>query len=193
MWYKDEGHGSQTFAVESRDLKEWKPVKDPGVSKLYGEGPKVFRFKGSYWLIKDPNSGLDVYRSDDLTTWTYQGKILDKPGTRNSDGTIGKHADVVVCGGARAGSTGGGGTAAGGASGERAYIIYFTHPYTENAPERDGVSPLSNRHTAVQAAELEVMDGKLVCDRDKPFRLRITPPERQSERVQTPVAKQGKD
>jgi predicted GH43/DUF377 family glycosyl hydrolase len=157
MWYKDEGHGSKTLAVESRNLKDWKPVEDPGVSKLYGEGPKAFRFKGHYWLIKDPNSGLDVYRSANLDDWTYQGKILEKPGTRNSDGTIGKHADVVVCG-------------------DRAYIIYFTHPYTENAPERDGVLPYSNRHTAIQAAELKVVDGVLVCDRDKPFRLILSPP-----------------
>lgn len=158
MWYKDEGHDSKTYAVESRDLLDWKPVKDPGISKLYGEGPKAFQFQGSYWLIKDPNSGLDVYRSVDLENWAYQGKILDRPGRRNSDGTIGKHADVVVCG-------------------KRAFIIYFTHPYTEDAPERQGVSPLSNRHTALQAAELEVRDGKLVCDRDKPFRIRLTPPE----------------
>ncbi len=157
MWYKDEGHDSKTYAVESHDLKSWVPVKDPGISKLYGEGPKAFRFRDSYWLIKDPDSGLDVYRSEDLDSWTYQGKILEKPGTRNSDGTIGKHADVVVCG-------------------DRAYIIYFTHPYTENAPARNGISPLSNRHTALQAAELEVRDGKLVCDRDKPFRIRLTPP-----------------
>lgn len=157
MWYKDEGHGSRTLAVESRDLKTWAPVEDPGVSRLYGEGPKAFRFKGYYWLIKDPNSGLDVYRSADLGAWTYQGKILDKPGTRNSDGTIGKHADVVVCG-------------------ERAFIIYFTHPFTEQAVERDGVSPFSNRHTAIQAADLEVVDGRLVCDRDKPFRIALTPP-----------------
>ena len=156
MWYKDEGHGSKTYAAESRDLKEWAPVNDPGVSKLYGEGPKAFQFQGTYWLIKDPNSGLDVYRSADLENWTYQGKILDQPGTRNSDNTIGKHADVVVCG-------------------DRAYIIYFTHPYTEDAPERKGVSPLSNRHTALQAAELEVRDGKLVCDRDKKFRIRLNP------------------
>jgi sucrose-6-phosphate hydrolase SacC (GH32 family) len=54
-------------------------VEDPGVSKLYGEGPKVFRFHDRYWLIKDPDRGLDVYRSDDLETWTYQGKILDRP------------------------------------------------------------------------------------------------------------------
>lgn len=157
MWYKDEGHESKTCAVESRDLREWVAVKDPGVSKLYGEGPKAFRFQGSYWLIKDPNTGLDVYRSDDLENWAYQGKILDQPGSRNSDGTIGKHADVVVCG-------------------DRAYIIYFTHPYTEDAPPRQGISPLSNRHTALQAAELEVRDGRLVCDRDKKFRLRLTKP-----------------
>lgn len=157
MWYKDEGHDSKTFAVESHDLKDWRPVQDPGISKLYGEGPKAFQFRGHYWLIKDPNSGLDVYRSDDLETWSYQGKILDQPGTRNSDGTIGKHADVVVCD-------------------DRAFIIYFTHPYTEAAPERNGVSPLSNRHTAIQAAELEVVDGRLVCDRNRPFRIRLTPP-----------------
>lgn len=156
MWYKDEGHGSKTYAVQSRDLAHWVAVADPGVSTLYGEGPKAFRFGGHYWLIKDPNSGLDVYRSDDLDAWVYQGKILDKPGTRNSDATIGKHADVVVCG-------------------DRAYIIYFTHPYTEDAPERNGVSPLSNRHTAIQAAELEIRDGRLVCDRDKAFRIRLTP------------------
>jgi len=157
MWYKDEGHKSQTYAVESRDLEHWTPVEDPGVSKLYGEGPKAFFFKGHYWLIKDPDSGLDVYRSADLAAWTYQGKILDKPGTRNSDGTIGKHADVGVCG-------------------ERAYIIYFTHPFTQLAPERGGVWPLSNRHSAIQAAELEVIDGRLVCDRDKPFHMELTPP-----------------
>lgn len=156
MWYKDEGHDSKTYAVETHDLETWVPVTDPGVSKLYGEGPKAFHFQGSYWLIKDPNSGLDVYRSDDLDTWSYQGKILDRPGTRNSDGTIGKHADVVV-------------------SGDRAYIIYFTHPYTEDAPTRNGVSPLSNRHTALQAAELEVREGRLVCDRDRAFRIRLVP------------------
>jgi len=158
MWYKDEGHKSQTYAVESRDLKNWAPVPDPGVSKLYGEGPKAFHFQGAYWLIKDPDSGLDVYRSDNLDNWTYQGKILDRPGTRNSDATIGKHADVIVCG-------------------DRAYIIYFTHPYTQDAPQRNGVWPLSNRHSAIQAAELEVRDGKLICDRNKAFRIQLTPPQ----------------
>jgi len=157
MWYKDEGHRSETRAVESRDLKEWRPVEDPGVSKLYGEGPKVFRFGGTYWLLKDPAKGLDVYRSEDLETWTYQGKILDRPGPRNDDGAFGQHADVVVCG-------------------ERAYIFYFTHPYGQDFPLRDGVMPLPARRSSIQAAELEIRDGKLVCDRDKLFRIRLAPP-----------------
>lgn len=157
MWYKDEAHGSDTYAVESRDLRTWQPVPDPGVSHLYGEGPKVFRFGDHYWLIKDPDSGLDVYRSDDLETWSYQGKILERPGRRNDDGSIGKHCDVVVCGG-------------------RAYIIYFTHPYGQDYPEVDGVMPLPARRSSVQAAELAVEDGVLLCDRDRPFRIRLTPP-----------------
>ncbi|MBN1418492.1 MAG: DUF4965 domain-containing protein [Planctomycetes bacterium] len=157
MWYKDEGRRSETLAVESRDLIEWKAVDDPGVSKLYGEGPKVFRFAGRYWLIKDPNRGLDVYRSDDLDAWTYQGKILERPGRRNDDATIGKHADVVVCG-------------------DRAFIIYFTHPDGQDFPLRDGAMPLAARRSSLQAAELEVRDGVLSCDRDARFRIRLTPP-----------------
>lgn len=157
LWYKDEGHGSKTFAVDSRDLKDWRPADDPGVSSLYGEGPKVFAFGGHYWLIKDPDSGLDVYRSKDLSNWTYQGKILEKPGTRNSDGTIGKHADVVV-------------------AGKRAFIIYFTHPYGQAFPERNGIMPLAARHSAIQAAELEVKDAHLLCDRNRPFNIQLAPP-----------------
>lgn len=154
MWYKDEGHNSDTLAVESRDLKEWKPVPDPGVSKLYGEGPKVFRFQDSYWLIKDPGKGLDVYRSANLESWTYQGKILDRPGRRNDDAACGQHADVVVCE-------------------DRAYIIYFTHPYGQDFPLKNSIMPLAARRSALQAAELEVREGKLVCDRDKAFRIRL--------------------
>jgi len=158
MWFKDEGHGSKTFAVDSTDLITWKPSNDPRVSKLYGEGPKAFEFQGHKWLIKDPNSGLDVYRSDNWDDWTYQGKILEKPGIRNSDGTIGKHADVVVCS-------------------DRAYIIYFTHPYGQDYPEVNGLMQMAAKTSAIQAAELLVKDGKLICDRDKPFRIRLTPPQ----------------
>jgi hypothetical protein len=159
MWYKDEGHDSETHVVASRDLREWKAVAAPGVSKLYGEGPKVFRFLGHYWMLKDPNRGLDVYRSDDLENWTYQGKILDKPGWRNDDASVGKHADVVVCG-------------------QRAYIIYLVEPGMRDVPPRnDGIQPLSGRRSAIQAAQLELKDGRLTCDRNKLFRIRLTPPD----------------
>ncbi len=158
MWFKDEAHDSETRVVESRDLREWKPVAAPGVSKLYGEGPKVFQFREHYWMIKDPNRGLDVYRSEDLDNWTYQGKILDKPGWRNDDASVGKHCDVVVCG-------------------DRAYIIYLVEPGMRDVPPRDGIQPLSGRRSAIQAAELEVQDGRLTCDRNTLFRIRLTPPE----------------
>ncbi|WP_208403605.1 hypothetical protein [Paenibacillus sp. BK720] len=39
-----------------------------------------------------------VLRSDDLTTWERNDIILDQPGKRSDDGTIGLHADVVVQG-----------------------------------------------------------------------------------------------
>jgi len=148
MWYKDEGHESRTLAVQSADLEHWHPVDDPGASAHYGEGPKVFRLGGFDWLIKDPDSGLDVYRSTDLTTWEYQGKILAEPGHRNDDRTIGKHPDVVV-------------------AGDRALIFYFTHPDGQDHPSRDGVMPYAARRSSIQVAELRVQDGRLSCDRDR--------------------------
>ncbi|MBL9147507.1 MAG: glycosyl hydrolase [Phycisphaerae bacterium] len=157
LWYKDEAHGSATLAVDSDDLVTWTPAADPGVSELYGEAPKVFALGGFHWLLKDPDSGLDVYRSRDLTEWTYQGKILETPGTRLDDGSIGKHADVVV-------------------EGDRALIVYFTHPYGQDFPERNGVMPYPARRSSIQCAELRVVDGALVCDRDAPVTLRLRSP-----------------
>lgn len=50
-----------------------------------------------------------MLRSDDPTTWEHQGLVLDRPGSRPDDGTIGLHEDVVV-------------------RGDTAYVFYFTHP-----------------------------------------------------------------
>ena len=135
-------------------------VSTPGVSKLYGEGPKVFKYQDRYWMLKDPNAGLDVYRSEDLENWTYQGKILDKPGRRNDDASVGKHADVVVV----CGDLG-------------AYIIYLVEPGMRDVSPREGIQPLAGRRSAIQAAQLEMQDGKLTCDRDKLIQIRMTPPE----------------
>ncbi|MFG0252489.1 MAG: glycosyl hydrolase [Phycisphaerales bacterium JB038] len=156
LWYKDEGHGSQTFAVESDDLVTWRAASDPAVSRLYGEAPKIFRFGDWYWLLKDPNSGLDVYRSDDLLGWEYQGKILELPGERNDDANVGKHPDVIV-------------------SGDRAFIFYFTHPHRD-VPLKDRMQHYAVRRTSIQVAELQIEDGELTCDREAPCMVRLTPP-----------------
>jgi hypothetical protein len=157
MWFKDEAHRSDTFALDSPDLKEWRSVKDPGVYKLSGEAPKVFRFGDGCWMLKDPDSCPDVHRSADLETWTYQGKILARPRDRNDDASIGKHADVVVCG-------------------NRAFIINFTHPNGRNFPAVNGRMRLVAKRSSIQAAEPVVRDGTLTFDRDRPFKIALTAP-----------------
>ena len=62
LWYKDEGHESQTWAVDSPDLFTWgEPfmvIQTPD-----GEGPNVFRLGGRYWLIIDESSKFKSYSS----------------------------------------------------------------------------------------------------------------------------------
>ncbi len=150
MWFKEDNN---TYAADSKDLYHWERV-----GLIIGgrghEGPNVFRFKDYYWLIVDEWRGQGVYRSDDLINWERNGLILDQPGTREEDGTIGLHADVVC-------------------SGDEAYIFYFTHPerLTGQEPPSYGT-----RRSSIQAAQLDVVDGKLVCDRDRPFELKLMPP-----------------
>ncbi|WJH34778.1 glycosyl hydrolase [Paenibacillus sp. CC-CFT747] len=108
MWYKDEANGSFTYGADSPDLYEWK-VTGPVITGRPHEGPNVFELSGHYWMIVDEWRGQGVYRSDNLTDWERSGLILDKPGIREDDGTIGLHADVV-------------------GQGEEAFIFYFTHP-----------------------------------------------------------------
>ena len=118
----------------------------------------MFKYRGHYWMIKDPNRGLDVYRSENLEDWTYQGKILDKPGWRNDDASVGKHCR-------RRGL-------------RRAGVhLYLVEPGMRDVPPREGIQPLVGRRSAIQAAELEVKDGKLSCDRNKLFRIRLSPPD----------------
>ena len=96
MWYKDERNGSHTYFADSKDLYNWE-VKGCAADDVPHEGANVFGFGGKYWLITDCWSGLDVYYSDDLTTWAKQSsRILDVGGTREDDGVIANHADVYV-------------------------------------------------------------------------------------------------
>jgi hypothetical protein len=153
MWYKDEADHSKTYAADSDNLYTWKVI-GPIITERPHEGPNVFQFKGLYWMIVDEWRGQAVFRSDDLENWERNGFILDKPGTRVDDGTIGLHADVVV-------------------QGDEAYIFYFTHP---DRGEGTPVNSYADRRTSLQVARLDVKDGLLVCDRDEAFVLQLIPP-----------------
>ena len=118
----------------------------------------MFRWKDRYWLVTDFWRGLGVYHSDDGISWTRQADILDKPGVRNEDGAFGHHADVLV-------------------QGERAFLFYFTHPCESSYHAGIHVAAGERKRSSIQVAELEIRDGVLVCDRDKPFDFRLLPGE----------------
>ncbi|MFC7714672.1 glycoside hydrolase family protein [Nonomuraea recticatena] len=89
LWYNDEPSGKQTFFADSPDLRSWSD-RGQAVGDQPGEGPNVFRWRGSYWMVVDVWDGLAVYRSDDALTWARQ------PGTILRDDPRAHHADVLV-------------------------------------------------------------------------------------------------
>ncbi|HEY3281987.1 MAG TPA: glycosyl hydrolase, partial [Armatimonadota bacterium] len=159
LWYKDEAHGSHQYAADSDDLFHWKAV-GPNITDTAGEGPNVFLWRGWYWMVFDTWQGLGVRRSRNCESWTPQEVILREPGTRPEDGWLGQHADVLV-------------------QGDRAYLLYFVHPqrYQKHPEVIPGVEPYATRRTSLQVAELELVDGKLTCDRNKPFDFTLRPEE----------------
>ena len=157
MWYKDEADGSATWVVESDDLWRWKGARRAVATAGGHEGPNVFRFGGAYWLVVDAWRGLLVFRSPDQVNWVGTGTILAAaegcvPG-EGVDVGPGHHADVVV-------------------SGDRAFIIYFTHPWREV----EAASEWDRRRSVILAAELEAREGVLVCDRRRPLRVTLPRP-----------------
>lgn len=157
LWYKDEVNDSHTYAADSNDLYRWEVV-GPVITDVAHEGPNVFHWKGSYWMITDVWRGLGVYKSDDAEHWTRQENILTEPGTRVDDGEIGQHADVLV-------------------QGDNAYVFYFVHPQrNDDIPKVvPDVIPYAKRRSSLQVAKLEYDGGKLVCDRNAPFHFELQP------------------
>jgi GH43 family beta-xylosidase len=153
MWYNDERTGKSIWFADSPDLFEWTNGSQV-IADRPGEGPKVFFWKGFYWMITDVWSGLGVYRSHDAAHWERKPgeNLLVTPGTGTDDATYGHHADVVV-------------------QGERAFLFYFTHPEREV----DGGSGGDERRSSLQAAELHLHDGWLTVDRDAPLQLFLDP------------------
>jgi len=153
LWYNNERDRKSIYFADSRDLKTWTD-KGKAVGDQAGEGPKVFRWQGAFWMITDVWRGLAVYRSDDGQTWTRQqgGNLLEQPGEGADDQVKGGHADVVV-------------------SGDRAFLFYFTHPGRRGVDEKKDTS--EQRRSSIQVVELKYQDGLLSCDRNAPTYVRL--------------------
>ena len=156
LWYNNERDRKSIYFADSPDLKTWID-RGKAVGDQAGEGPKVFRWRNSYWMITDVWRGLAAYVSSDALNWTRQsgGNLLEHPGRGADDQVQGQHADVVV-------------------NGDRAFLFYFTHPGRRGVDQKkDGYE---QRRSSIQVVELQYKDGTLLCDRDQPTRIRLTPP-----------------
>jgi hypothetical protein len=154
MWYNNEPDRKYTYYADSPDLEHW---TDRGLAIAErGEGPKVFRWRGAWWMIVDLWHGLAVFRSDDALTWKKQdATLLEQPGKGPDDGVMGGHADVVV-------------------SGDRAYIFYFVHPGRQGPDaKKDGPE---QRRSLIQVSELIEEGGIIRTDRDAKVAIRLAPP-----------------
>lgn len=110
MWYKDERNPKPLCYADSPDLQNWIP-RGNAVTNFTGEGPKVFRWKGKYWLIADCwRNGMRVWNSDDCTDWKMQDAVL-----------FGNHGDAVV-------------------SGDRAWWFYFAGPHDLPGSRRTAIN-----------------------------------------------------
>jgi len=154
MYYNNEVDRKSIYYADSPDLYKWTDSGKKVIADQSGEGPNVFQWKGKYWMVVDNWRGLGVYSPDDLVNWKRQkNNILQEPGKGLDDKVIGGHADVVV-------------------NGNKAYIIYFTHP--GRIQENKGKNNYETKRSSIQIAELEYLDGQIVCDRDKPVYLNLS-------------------
>lgn len=153
MWYKDEGHGSHTYSAYSDDLYHWEVLGEE-ISDVPHEGPNVFELGGRKWMITDYWNGLAVYHSEDFTHWVRSEDLLGEGGSRTDDGVMANHADVVVVN-------------------DEAYIFYFVHPEFPREMRRGHKMTYKEARTVIQVAHLRVEDGKLCCDRDEVFELKM--------------------
>jgi beta-xylosidase len=150
MFYNNELDGKSIWYADSPDLEQW---TDRGklIGDQAGEGPKVFRWRGQWWLITDVWKGLAVYRSGDGLAWERQpNNLLEAPGQGADDQVKGSHADVVV-------------------SGDRAWLFYFTHPGRKD----DKADSYETRRSSIQVVELTFEGGWLQADRNAPARVAL--------------------
>ena len=150
LWYNNEADHKSIYYADSTDLEHW-TLQGRAVADQGGEGPKVFFWRGAWWMITDVWQGLAVYRSVDATHWTRQtGNLLQTPGQGEDDQVMGGHCDVVV-------------------SGDRAFLFYFTHPERRGPDaKKDGAE---QRRSSIQVTELFNTGDTLSVQRDTPTRI----------------------
>jgi hypothetical protein len=156
MWYNNEVDGKSIWYADSPDLYEW---TDRGLAMgdRRGEGPVVFTWRGTTWMIVDVWEGVAVFHSDDLETWHRQETdLLGEPGTGLDDQVIGRHPGVAVVG-------------------DRAFLFYFTHPGHHMAAR--GGSGYAARRSSIQVVELHEEDGVLTADRNAPTYIDLESPD----------------
>ncbi len=154
LWYKDERAGSHIEYSDSPDLLRW-TAKGTAIT-THGEGPVVFQWHNSYWLIEDKWAGLGAYRSADLEQWTQQPtNLLADKGTAATDRAQGQHPDVVVD------ATG------------HAWLFYFTQ---QSGADADGHDPNWKRRSVLHVTELHESNGILTVDRNTPANIHMLPP-----------------
>jgi hypothetical protein len=145
LWYKDERRPKSLTFADSPDLYRWE-VKGNAVTEHNGEGPKVFHWKGKYWLVADIWAGQGVWCSDDCQNWKLQEQRL-----------LGSHGDVVV-------------------SGDRAWWFHFGGPRSRGAAAADRPGVARGRTTAINVIELSVVNNQLVGgDPDQPTYINLLP------------------
>lgn len=155
LWYNNEKDKKSIYYADSKDLFLW---EDKGQALAQrGEGPAVFQWQGTHFMIVDVWKGMEVFQSDDLLHWRKQAsRILEEPGAGKDDGAIGGHCDVVV-------------------NGDRAYVYYFTHPGRMKTAPAPG-NTLASRRSVIQVAELKYENGEITCHRNEPCFLSLMPP-----------------
>lgn len=167
LWFKGKSKKAtknQLYHLTSRDLYKWKKVpfipsdvfNPSATGSGFEEAPYIFKWQGKHWLITDPHLGLFVYSSEDGSNWEFQGTILEEGGSRALDNNMARHCSVTLVD-------------------DRAFIFYHVEPWRrydleqKKGEERVPIfrQPLKNRRSVLQMAELKIVDGKLVCERDQ--------------------------
>ena len=153
LWYNNEKDGKSIYFADSKDLYNF---QDRGKAiTARGEGPKVFKWQNTYWMIIDAWKGFEVYQSNDLLNWKKQtARLLEEGGAGKDDGVMGNHGDVLINDG-------------------KAYLFYFTHPgRTKTNPSK--TNSLEAKRSVIQVVELKYDNGELTCDRDQATLINLT-------------------